>query len=399
MEKSLSRESNWKSDISVFLLGMCALLNLYSTQPVLKKLAEQFSVSLNSSALTISMTTLGVAITAPIAGSISDRIGRRKVMLAAILAMILATFLSMFAPSFWLLLFGRLAQGIATPFVFAVAVAYINETFPLNQAVRLNSVYVAGTAFGGFSGRFFSGMFYDFFKSVAATFVPLVLILGIAFFVTLRWLPVDPNFVANKSRQNVWMGMAKHLKDWRILFTCFVGMSLLFQQVSSFTFGSLRMQESPLNLNTFEVGLVFIVFLVPSVLTPFIGKLILKIGISKAFIITTGIGLAGLLLSLVPNIWLMILGLTASCVAVFAGQSCGLQFVGQHVKSNKSTAVGIYLTSYYLGGTIGGILPAPFFNHFGWPSTVLLIWIVSCLAIFMALLAWRGKNFKNKRIN
>ncbi|SYW13386.1 hypothetical protein OENI_120006 [Oenococcus oeni] len=58
--------------------------------------------------------------------------------------------------------------------------------------------------------------------------------------------------------------------------TCFVGSSLLFQQVASFTFGSLRLQTSPMNLTTLQVSLVFIVFLVPSIITPFMGTAMVR---------------------------------------------------------------------------------------------------------------------------
>ncbi|MFC6255278.1 MFS transporter [Secundilactobacillus hailunensis] len=388
---SVTVQSSWWSDLSIFFLGMCALLNLYATQPVLEQLATQYRVSISLATLTISATTFGVAITAPFAGSISDRYGRRKLMLWAILAMALATVICMFSPNFTLLLLGRLLQGIATPFVFAVAVAYITETFAPKDAVRLNSLYVAGTAFGGFSGRFFAGLFFDTFHSIPAIFLPMVIILVLAYLMTLRWLPQDDQFVPSDSVWQSIAGIGSHLLDWRLLLTCFVGMSLLFQQVATFTYGSLRLQAAPINLSTMAVGFVFIVFLVPSILTPFIGRLILKVGVNTTFLLTCTLGILGLLVALIPNLWTMILGLTCSCVSVFAGQSCTLEFVGQHVKQNKSAAIGLYLMSYYLGGTLGGIVPGPAYAHFGWISTVGIICVISLIALVGAQLSWHGK--------
>lgn len=384
-------KTDWRANVSIFFLGMCALLNLYSTQPVLKQLANSFHVSVSIATLTISATTFGVAITAPVAGAISDRYGRRKLMLWAIIAMALATIVCMVSPNLPLLLCGRLAQGIATPFVFAVAVAYINETFTQQDAVRLNSMYVAGTAFGGFSGRFFAGLFFDSFHSIPAIFLPMVIILALTYVMTLRWLPVDSQFVPSDSVAKSVRGIGSHLKDWRILLTCFVGMSLLFQQAAAFTYGSLQLQAPPIGINTVAVGFVFIVFLVPSILMPLIGQLVLKIGIGATFMLTSIIGIGGLTIALIPNLWLMVIGLACSCVAVFAGQSCALGFVGQHVTQNKSSAVGLYLMSYYLGGTFGSIVPAPAFAKFGWSSTVAIVGVIATLALIGAETAWRKR--------
>lgn len=52
---------------AVFLLGVCALLNIYSTQPLLPVLSRDLHVPLGQSTWTISATTLGVAVMAPLA--------------------------------------------------------------------------------------------------------------------------------------------------------------------------------------------------------------------------------------------------------------------------------------------------------------------------------------------
>ena len=47
----------------------------------------------------------------------------------------------------------RTAQGLAIPFVFAVAVAYVAEEVAGSRAAAVNGLYVSGTAFGGFVTR------------------------------------------------------------------------------------------------------------------------------------------------------------------------------------------------------------------------------------------------------
>lgn len=385
--EALRRPGPW---IAVFLLGTAALLNLYSTQPLLTELSEWAEVDSSSTAWTISATTLGVAVLAPVAGSVSDRLGRKRVMVVAIVAMTIATLLCAIAPGFsWLLLF-RAVQGLATPFVFAVAIAYVSEETEPGKTAALNGIYVAGTAFGGFVGRLLSGYVLDVTGSWRLTFVFAAAVLVIVLAATCLWLPQESRFAPANSLFSGFRGAGAHLRDWRMLATCFVGAALLFQQVVSFTFGSLYLLEAPFSLSAMQVGLVFIVFLAPAVLTPFVGAAIQRIGTIATFWSATILGSLGLALTLLPSTAAVIIGLGFSCIAVFAGQACATGFTGRYAHRSKSAAVGVYLTSYYLGGTIGGIVGAPVFTWFGWPGCALLILVVIGLGALAATAAWRG---------
>ncbi len=112
---------------ALFALGSCALLNVYATQPILPDIARRFGVSLGASAWTISTSTLGVAVAAPLAGAVSDRFGRKRVMVAALIALIIITASCTLAWNFTALLSMRFAQGLLVPFIFTSALAYIAE--------------------------------------------------------------------------------------------------------------------------------------------------------------------------------------------------------------------------------------------------------------------------------
>ena len=375
--------------VAVFLLGMCALISVYSTQPVLAAIAGWAAVPEGQAAWTISATTLGVAVLAPAAGAVSDRVGRKRVLLAAIAALMVATSLCALAGSFGALLACRFLQGLATPFVFAVAVAYLGDEFRPVDATRLNAVYVAGTAFGGFAGRLLPGLEFDATHDWHAAFLSLLVPLGAAFVATLAWLPRESRFVPAASLRAGLSGIGRHVRDPRVLATCFVGAALLFQQVASFTFGSIHLQRPPLDLTTLQVGLVFVVFLAPTLVTPRVGHAVSRIGRVPAFVAAMALGGGGLLLTLVPAVPAVVLGLACSCVAVFAAQSCATGFLGAHATANRSAAVGLYLTAYYLGGTIGGIAPAPLDDGVGWSAVVLLIAVVITSGAAVGAGAWR----------
>ncbi len=82
---------------------------------------------------------------APVIGNLSDRFGRRPVLLAAILAMGLDYLLQAMAPAFWWLIIGRLVAG-ATGASFSAAYAYVADVTPPEK--RAASFGLMGMAFG-----------------------------------------------------------------------------------------------------------------------------------------------------------------------------------------------------------------------------------------------------------
>lgn len=82
---------------------------------------------------------------APIIGSLSDRFGRRPVLLASVLAMALDYALLAFAPTLWWLVIGRVVAGM-TGASWSAAYAYIADVTPPEK--RAASFGLMGMAFG-----------------------------------------------------------------------------------------------------------------------------------------------------------------------------------------------------------------------------------------------------------
>lgn len=376
---------------AVVLLGMTALLNLYSTQPILGEIAAWAHIPTTDAAWTISMTTAGVAITAPFAGMLSDRIGRRRVILVAVAAMAVLTLAALTSWSYPALLAFRCAQGMCCPFVFAVVVAYVGEEFEPPTASTLNALYVAGTALGGFSGRMVAAVLSDWAGGWRLSFLGNTVILAVTLAVTYWGLPPERQFIRTVDRGvgGFFVNAGRLLRKPRIVMTVLVGFALLFQQVASFTFATLALKQPPFGLSTSTIGLIFVVFLIPTVTTPRFGKLMDKWGPRRAFVASQGVSVGGLVLTLFPTIPTVIIGLALSCVGVFAGQAAGTLMVGRLATGARSTGVGLYLTGYYVGGAIGGVAPISFYSAAGWTAVVFVVLCVVLCAAAMGWWAWR----------
>ncbi|BCP55180.1 tetracycline efflux MFS transporter Tet(30) [Kaistia sp. 32K] len=90
-------------------------------------------------------------IFAPVLGSLSDRLGRRPVLLISLAGAAINYLFLAFAPSLWMLLLGRAIAGLTSANV-SVATAYITDITPENQRARrfglLNAMFGVGFIIG-----------------------------------------------------------------------------------------------------------------------------------------------------------------------------------------------------------------------------------------------------------
>src|SRR5262249_48709916 len=97
----------------VLCIGTLTLLPaVYSPQPILPLLSQDFHISAGVAGLTLSTFNIALAVSLIFAGPLSDRLGRRPIILVASLLLVLPTFLAAWTPSYGLLLVARAAQGV-----------------------------------------------------------------------------------------------------------------------------------------------------------------------------------------------------------------------------------------------------------------------------------------------
>jgi len=141
-----------------FLCGMFAFIDLYCTQPLLPLLSRVFHASEAKVSWTISASTLGVAFSAGMLAIFAERVDRKKTIVSSMTALAVCTLLTATATNLPTLAMWRLLQGVVTPGIFIITIAYATEEWPALLVPRVMSFYVAGTVFGGFMGRMLGGL-------------------------------------------------------------------------------------------------------------------------------------------------------------------------------------------------------------------------------------------------
>lgn len=374
-------------DVAVAAAGICTFVNLYATQSLLPTLAEVFRTSLGRVGLTVTASLIAVAVVAPFVGGVSDALGRRRLIVAASLLLVVPTLAAAAAPSLDVLIACRFAQGVLLPFIFAITVAYIADECSGPDAIRATSTYTVGTIVGGFSGRFIAGWTANFF-GWRASFAVLGLVTLSAALVIAACLPTETRFRPVRGFGGSLSGFGDQFRNRQVMATCAVGFAVLFSIVATFTYANFLLAGPPYRLGPAELGSIFVVYLFGAVATPFAARLTLRIGRSRTIRVGAVLAAAGLLLTLVPSLPVIIAGMAVFAVGLFTEQALSIGYVAMAARHARSTAVGLYVTCYYVGGSLGGIVPASIWSHYGWPGCIALVLLVQSVAIGITWFVW-----------
>lgn len=349
-------------------------------------LAQVFHATEVMVSLTVTVATVGVAVAAPLAGSISDRAGRKRTIVWSSAALGVFTLAAALSRGLGDLLFWRFLQGVFTPGIFAVTIAYIHDEWRGAESGSATAAYVSGTVVGGFSGRFISG-FVATHLNWHWVFVVLGVLNLVAAVVMWRWLPAERRR-PQKAPTAGFAAVVEHFRNPRLAATYAVGFCVLFSMTSIFTYITFYLAAPPFRLRPASLGSLFFVYLIGAAITPPAGRWIDRYGQRTALAAAMAAGIGGVLLTLVPNLISVIAGLAVCCTGVFIAQASASSYIGVATRHNRALAVGLYATCYYAGGSAGAAFPGFVWRMGGWPACVALIAAVEALTVALALWLW-----------
>ena len=374
--------------VAIATAGFTAMLNMYAPQAVLPLMSEEFGVGPAAISQIMTVSALAVALTAPFTGVIADVLGRRFVIAIAIALLVVPGVIMGLSQSLEALLFWRFVQGLLLPPIFAVSVAYIGAEWPASEATAVTGTFIAATAVGGFGGRMITAALAEPIGWREALLADAA-ITALCAVIVIALLPRERSFVHGTTLATSLRQMMKHVRNPRLLATFGVGFGIMFNFLAAFTYLGFRLAAPPFSLSTAAIGAVFVTYLISIVTAPFTGLLVSRLGRRNFGMIALSVWLCGILLTLAPSLPVIILGLFMITGSGFYVQVCCQSFVATNAREGNSSAVGLYVTSFYIGGSFGGFVPGLLWNTTGWPGVV---WLIVGMLLVMAGLvrfAWR----------
>jgi DHA1 family multidrug resistance protein-like MFS transporter len=393
------------------------MIGLGITMPVLpfyvERLALAEGVSRQSVVIHVGLLTgvyaLGQLIFAPVWGRLSDRTGRRPLILIGIAGYVIAQVLFGLATSLWLLYAARILGGMLSSATLPVSAAYVADMTTdeergrgmawLGTAVSLG--FVVGPALGGTLSRrdlHFTARYRHFLiDSFSVPFFAAALLGLLTLFAAMRWLseslPAHALRASGEEASTDWRRLARSLGP-------LLGLALVGQfGLAIFEATFALYAQAKFNYGPVEVGAVFMVCAL--VMTVFqVGAVGVLAGrISEMYQIGAGVGLMGMSLAL------LVMARTTFFVFALVGLlAVGTAFISPNLaalisKRGGSRRVGVALgvqnAANSLGQAGGPLLGSALFV---WQMNAPYLLTGALLVAVALVIGWKGTDRQHREI-
>ncbi|WP_261381321.1 MFS transporter [Paenibacillus cremeus] len=291
-------------------------------------------------------------------------------MSVSLVASALISIFVAFSPSFAMLLTLRIIQGVFIAGFPSIAMAYVNEEFHPREMGRVMGLYVSGTSVGGMMGRMVIGALSEAFSWHMAILIVGLLSLGIALWFWFA-LPRPRNFKPKQiGAAQIVARLGKAFTNKALIGVYMLGFLLMGGFVTMYNYISYELMGPPYRLSQTLVGFIFLVYLMGTVSSTWMGKLGDSIGRSKTMQMAVTIAFVGCMATLLEPLALKVIGLAIFTFGFFGAHSTASGWVGQLAPAYRAQASSLYLLFYYMGSSVAGTVGGLFWSSFGWIGVI-----------------------------
>jgi YNFM family putative membrane transporter len=374
-----------RMSVALLMAGFSTFALMYDVQPLLPLFTAQFRINAATSSLAVSLTTGTMALAFIPAAVLSDRIGRRALMIFSLLASAVLTLLSAVLPGWSELLAMRAAIGLALAGLPGVAMAYVSEEVHPNSIGSVMGLYIAASAIGGMAGRLGAAFIsqYTGWRGAIGLMGAAGLAAGVAFAVfappSRAFAPMHHDF------RSLALAVRGLLADKVLPLLYAEGFLLMGVFVTTYNYLSFRLEAPPYRLSQAAVGFVFLVYLLGSFSSAWFGGLASRLGQGRVFWMPIAILAAGITLTMARPLVAVLCGIAIITGAFFAAHSTASGWVGRRATRHRAQASALYLLFYYLGGSLLGSAGGLAWNHAAWLGVASFVLILTLTALMIAL--------------
>ena len=374
----------------LWLLVFAASSQVMIIAPILPKIGVELetSKSLLSNLVTVYATMLGIC--AIIVGPLSDKIGRRKILLLGSFGMTLFLLLHGVANTFLSLLLLRAAAGMAGGVLSGAAVSYVGDYFPYEKRGWANGWIMSGIAMGQILGIPLGTFLAEEF-GFKFPFMLFGVIMGITFILILFYVP-QPDVILQKSKITIKGTFIKYrdlLRDRDIKAVAFSYL-LMFLSLSIYIIFLPEWLVQEFDITVSQIGWVFFAGGVMNAITgPRAGKLSDQIG-RKNMIIWSCIGLAILMAVttyVIIDFWVAFIMFPLAMLLIAMRISPFQALSSELVQSNnRGSLMSLLVAIGNIGAGLAGVLAGPMYEYAGYLSNTMF---GAFTIVLTAVLVWK----------
>ena len=373
--------------LAMLFAGFSTFSLLYSVQPLLPLFATEYRLSAEAASLVVSLATGPLAIGIVFAGILSDRLGRRPLMVTAMFAAGALTLAGALVPGWHTLLALRLLTGVALAGVPAVAMAYVTEEVDVASVGAAMGLYIAGSAIGGMGGRLVASLVADVAGwRWALGSVGLAGVLMAEGF--RRFAPPSRGFVPGTGG-GALAGAAALFRDRALPLLYAEAFVLMGVFVTIYNYAGFRLVAPPYNLSQTAVGLIFLLYILGSASSAAFGSVAGRVGRRRVYWLPVVLLIGGTALTEARALPLVIGGIALVTIGFFGAHSIASAWVGRRARGNRGQAAALYLFFYYMGSSVLGSAGGFAWSHAGWAGVTLFCLALGSIALALGVLLVR----------
>ena len=369
----------------IALTAFLTVVDLFATQAILPSLARAYQVAPAAMGFAVNSSTMGMAVAGLAVAFFSRRINRRRGILISLTLLAIPTCLLAVAPNLAVFTALRVTQGIFMASAFTLTLAYLGEQCSMQDVGGAFAAYITGNVASNLFGRLMSAAIADHLGLATNFYVFALLNLAgavLVYFTLGRTAPMLENDASGRSPFSIW---AEHLRNPPLRADFVIGFCILFAFIGTFTYVNFVLVREPFAINAMTLGFVYFVFLPSIFTTPLAGAATQRFGARTTLWASLAVAGVGLPLLLSPSFAAVLTGLMLVAVGTFFAQAAATGFVGRAATTDRGSASGLYLASYFFGGLVGSAVLGQVFDHFGWAACVAGIGLSLALAAALAL--------------
>lgn len=370
--------------LAMLFAGFSTFSLLYSAQPLLPLFAREFQLSAEAASLAISLATGPLAVAIVVAGMLSDKLGRRPLMVFAMFGAGLLTTLTGLAPGWNALLALRLLTGIALAGMPAVAMAYVSEEIEPHSVGPAMGLYIAGSAIGGMAGRLGVSLLTELIDwrwgLIGVGLIGLAMAEGFR-----RLAPPSRRFVPQPVHPGAVLAVGRDLFRDRAMPLLYAEAFLLMGVfVTIYNYVGFRLVAPPFALGHAAIGAIFLLYLLGSGSSTWFGHLAERRGRRLIFWIPTAMLLVGTALTASASLALVVAGIGIVTIGFFGAHSIASSWVGRRARASRGQAAAFYLFFYYMGSSLLGSAGGVAWTGWGWTGVTLYCGALTLIALAIA---------------
>ena len=350
----------------VLLTTFLVFCTLYTPQPILPQLARDLGVPMTDAALVITVTLLPLGLAPIFYGYFLQAVPAKTMLRIALILLAVDQVLLFFVDDFMMMLALRFVQGLMMPALFTALMTYAASMAAPGRVRAVMGMYISATIVGGFFSRALSG-----YLASTLGWQWVFLVLGLAILVP-AWLcgrlqaDAELNFSRLDARA---IGRVLRVPDFAwsylALATIFIGFTGMLAMLP-FRIETIRPESG-----SFLISLVYLGYMVGIPVALSSDRLVTRFRSEKT-VLLIGVGaiLVGFGFYLLPSVPVLFGFMLVLAAGMFLIHSTLSGFLNHAAPEHKGVVNGIYVSVYYLSGTLGSWLPLVLYRHFGWSLTI-----------------------------